>query len=163
VSAEQLHENDRVRIVRALEVHAQTGQSLAALRAQHALGAARYDALRIALDVPHELLHERIGARTEAMFAQGFVAEVQGLLDRHGRTPRALAAVGYREVVAHLTEGVPLDQTIEAVARATRIYARRQRTWLKNEPGERWHVAPDALLSLQGMQRLEDFLSAMLC
>ena len=158
--AQQVHENDLIRIVRGLEVHAQTGLPLGALRAQHALGAPRYRALRLILDWPQDVLNERIRQRTQAMFAEGFVDEVQTLLTRHGRTPRALSSVGYREVVRHLCDGEPLAQTIEQVERATRIYARRQRTWLKNEPGDAWATTPDAVLSAEGMTRLAAFLSA---
>lgn len=158
LTAARVHANDRVRIVRALEVHAQTGTPLGALQAEHALGAPRYRALRISLEWPIEVLHARIAERTAAMFARGFVDEVHGLLDRHGTTPRAFGAVGYREVVAHLTAGVPYEETVASVARATRIYARRQRTWLNGEPGERWPVTVDALLSREGFARLARFL-----
>jgi tRNA dimethylallyltransferase len=154
----RIHPNDEVRIVRALEVHAQTGRALGELHSQHALGAPRYRSLRVILDWPHELLNERILARTHAMFAQGFVEEVRLLLQEHGPTPRALSSVGYLEVVAHLTDDVPLDETIAKVDRSTRIYARRQRTWLNNEPGDRWLVHPDSLLSAEGLARIRAFL-----
>lgn len=160
--ASQIHENDRVRIVRALEVHAQTGRPLGELRAEHALGAPRYRALRVVLDWPHAELHERIRVRTEAMFAQGFIDEVRALLARYGPSPRAFASVGYRDVVEHLERGVPLAETMAQVERATRIYARRQRTWLKNEPGERWLVHPDELAGAAARERLARFLDAAL-
>jgi tRNA dimethylallyltransferase len=163
LAAARIHENDSIRIVRALEVHAQTGRPLGALWAEHALGGPRYEALRLSLELPQELLSERIRARTDAMFAGGLVQEVASLLERYGTTPRALASVGYREVVQHLRGGVPLAETIEAVVRSTRIYARRQRTWLKNEPGTRWDVAPDAIASAQGAQRIAEFLGRDHC
>jgi tRNA dimethylallyltransferase len=158
IAAARIHPRDEVRIVRALEVLQQTGKPLGTLRAEHALGAPRYDALRVVLDLPNDLLHERIRLRTDEMFALGFLDEVRRLLARHGSTPRALASVGYREVVSHLTAGVPLSDTVEAVARATRIYARRQRTWLKSEPGERWTAPPAVVSSPEGVQRLQHFL-----
>lgn len=157
-AAQQVHENDLIRVVRGLEVHAQTGQRLSDLRAQHALGAPRYRALRVILDWPQDILNERIRQRTQAMFEAGFVDEVRQLLAAHGRTPRALASVGYREVVRHLCEHEPLSQTIEQVERSTRIYARRQRTWLKNEPGDAWSATPGEVLSAEGLARLAAFL-----
>jgi len=157
LAAAQVHENDQVRIVRALEVFAQTGQPLGELRARHALGAPRYRALRVILDWPSELLHARIQQRTAEMFAAGFVDEVRGLLASYGRTPRALSSVGYREVVAHLCDDVSLDKTVLATERSTRIYARRQRTWLKNEPGDLWSTSPELLLSPAGRERLSEF------
>jgi tRNA dimethylallyltransferase len=142
LAARKIHPNDTVRVTRALEVHAQTGLRLGELRASHALGEPRYRALRVILDWPNELLYPRIAQRTAEMFARGFVDEVRALLERWP-TARALGAVGYREVVAHLQSGAELDATIASVERATRIYARRQRTWLKNEPGDRLLARPD--------------------
>ena len=159
IAAARLHPNDRVRVVRALEVHAQTGKPLGALRETHALGAPRHRALRIALEWPADVLGTRIEARTRAMFEAGLVEEVRGLLARFGPGLRALGAVGYREVVAHLTEGVPLDETRARVARATRIYARRQRTWLRSEPGDRWDAHPDVVLTTEGLTRIAGFLA----
>jgi tRNA dimethylallyltransferase len=92
------------------------------------------------------------------MLERGFVDEVRGLIERHGRDVRPLGAVGYRELVAHVCDGVPLAQSLLEVERATRIYARRQRTWLKNEPGERWITQSDEVLSHAGIARLEAFL-----
>ena len=163
LAAAQIHANDLVRIVRALEVHAQTGEQLGELRARHALGAPRYRALRLILDWPQEELNARIRARTEQMFARGFVKEVQRLLATAGDPlPRAFASVGYREVVRLLNEaeaGRPsLTETIAQVERSTRIYARRQRTWLNNEPGERWTARVDDVLSEPGLTRLGEFL-----
>jgi tRNA dimethylallyltransferase len=157
-AAKAIHPNDSVRIVRALEVHRQTGQALGALRKQHALGAPRYRALRIVLDIPAEMLTERIRARTAHMIEHGFIAEVRGLTERFGRTARPLSAVGYREMVAHLCDGASLEETRRAINRATRIYARRQRTWLKNEPGDRWITEAEQVLEDVGLARLQTFL-----
>jgi tRNA dimethylallyltransferase len=85
------------------------------------------------LDWPRPMLHQRIESRVDAMFAQGFVAEVEGLLTRFGRLGRtASQAVGYREVVEHLHGGVPLVETIEHVKTRTRRFARRQATWFRS-------------------------------
>lgn len=156
-AAAQIHPNDRVRVVRALEVFEQTGQALGALRREHALGAPRYRALRIVLDLAPDVLTPRIETRCREMIARGFAAEVRALVERHGRDVRALGAVGYAEMVAHVCDGVPLEITARAIERATRIYARRQRTWLKSEPGERWLTHPDEVLSDAGLARLRDF------
>jgi tRNA dimethylallyltransferase len=159
-AAAQIHPNDRVRIVRALEVFEQTGQPLGTLRHGHALGAARYRALRVVLELPADELNRRIEQRTGAMIAEGFAAEVEHLLGRYGRDARPLGSVGYREMVAHLCDGVGLEDTVRGINRATRIYARRQRTWLRSEPGERWLASPDHVLERAGLARLERFLEA---
>ena len=157
-AAAQIHPNDRVRIVRALEVYEQTGQALGELRRTHALGAPRYRALRLVLDLPPDLLSERIQARCREMLERGFVDEVRALVERHGRDARALGAVGYRELVAHVCDGLSLEESVREMERSTRIYARRQRTWLKNEPGDRWITQPEEVLSETGLARIEAFL-----
>lgn len=157
-AAEVIHPHDLVRIVRALEVFEQTGTPLGQLRRAHALGAPRYRALRVVIDLPPEELSERIRARTSQMLALGFEAEVRGLVARYGREVRPLSAVGYREMVAHVCDGVGLSETQLSIERATRVYARRQRTWLKNEPGERWLCRPEEALSNDGQARLRAFM-----
>jgi tRNA dimethylallyltransferase len=159
-AAALIHPNDRVRIVRALEVFEQTGQPLGTLRSAHALGAPRYRALRVVLELPADELNRRIEQRTGAMIAEGFAAEVERLLARYGREARPLGSVGYREMVAHLCDGLGLDDTVRAINRATRIYARRQRTWLRGEPGERWLASPERVLEPAGIARLERFMEA---
>lgn len=157
LAAADIHPHDRVRVVRALEVHEQTGSPLGSLRAAHALGAPRYRALRIVLEVPPEELTKRIELRTHQMLAQGFVEEVRALLSRHARSVRPLGAVGYREMVEHLCDGVSLEETIRKINQSTRIYARRQRTWLNNEPGELWQTTRDEVLAPEGLARLKAF------
>jgi tRNA dimethylallyltransferase len=159
-AAAQIHPNDRVRIVRALEVYEQTGQALGQLRRTHALGAPRYRALRLVLTLSPDELTTRIRARCNEMLERGFADEVRGLIARHGRELRALGAVGYRELVAHVCDGTSIEECARAIERSTRIYARRQRTWLKNEPGERWLTRAEEVLSEAGLARLRAFWEA---
>lgn len=157
-AAADIHPNDRVRVVRALEVHAQTGTPLGELRHEHALGQPRYHALRVVLDLPPDELTSRIAQRTQQMIERGLEAEVRRLVERYGRELRALGAVGYREMVAHVCDGVGLEETCVAINQATRVYARRQRTWLKNEPGELWLCRPEQLFEEQGLATVQPFL-----
>lgn len=157
-AAADIHPNDRVRIVRALEVYEQLGRPLGELRRVHALGSPRYRALRVVLDLAPELLTERIEARTSQMIERGFAAEVRDLVARYGRDVRPLSAVGYREMVRHVCDGESLEDTVRTINQSTRIYARRQRTWLKNEPGDRWLCPPNQVLAPAGLDKLAAFL-----
>lgn len=157
-AAAAIHPNDRVRIVRALEVHAQTGIPMGELRAAHALGAPRHPAFLVVLDVGRDELAERIRARTHAMIQAGWADEVRRLVRRWGRDVRALGSVGYRQMLEHVLAsgegGAAIDATEAAIVKATRIYARRQRTWWKNEPGVCIRTTPRELLSDEGMERI---------
>ncbi len=143
-AAAAIHPNDRLRIVRALEVHAQTGVALGELRAQHALGERR-PSLFLVLTPERSELERRIETRARAMWERGLETEARALLERFGPGVRPLGAVGYRQVVAHILADPPpaAEDTLDAIVRATRLYARRQRTWFASDPGVDRRIAPD--------------------
>jgi tRNA dimethylallyltransferase len=133
VSARGIHLNDKLRVVRALEVYAQLGQPLGELRAAHALGAPRYRTFTIVLDLPRVAHAERVRARTREMLERGLIDEARSIVATYGPDLRALQSVGYRQALAHLIEHISLEQTELEIVRATLLYARRQRTWWKQD------------------------------
>ena len=134
LAADAIHPNDALRIVRALEVHAQTGAAMGELRRVHALGADRYEGYFVALDAALEELEPRITARLEHMLALGFVEEIRGLLARYPATARGFGSVGYKQMVPHVEGHVSLDEALRDAYFATRTYARKQRNWFRGEP-----------------------------
>lgn len=134
VMAARLHPNDRVRVVRALEVFYKLGRPFSEVQAEHAFEVPRHEASRLWLDRAD--LEERIDRRVLQMVAQGYVAEVQGLLAR-GVSPesRPMRSLGYRWMVAHLHAGLPLDEAIAGTQRDTRRFARKQRLMLRSIGG----------------------------
>ncbi|UJR79397.1 tRNA (adenosine(37)-N6)-dimethylallyltransferase MiaA [Sandaracinus amylolyticus] len=158
-AASAIHENDELRIVRALEVFEQTGRPLGELRAEHALGAPRYPYLHVALDLPRDELYARIDARIDTMIAAGWLDEARALLARWGPDVRPFGSVGYRELRDHLVHGVPWDETVQHVRKSTRVYTRRQRTWLGNEPDVAWRTDAKTLLSPEGEARIRAFFT----
>lgn len=151
-AASAIHPNDRLRIVRALEVHAQTGEPLGELRAKHALGTPRHDALVLLIDRPRDEMAARMEARTASMLARGLVDEVRALLARWGPDVRAMDAVGYKEVRAFLAAEIDETALAPAITRATKIYARRQRTWWGHD-ADAIRGAPDAVLAGERVAR----------
>ena len=125
------------RIVRALEVIEITGSPFSAALPE--LGAPRYGAVLLGLDLPTEVLDHRIARRVGRMFDAGLVDEVRGLLDvglRDGRT--ASRAVGYQQVLAALDGDGDLARAAEDTVRATRRLVRRQRSWFRRDSRIRW-------------------------
>lgn len=159
LAAEKIHPNDALRIVRALEVFEQTGRPLGELRREHALGAPRYPHLFIVLDRDRDALDRAIEERLEAMLAAGWVDEVRALLERWPADARAFGSVGYAQIVAHLREGVPMDETRKRIRKVTRTYARRQRTWFRSEPGVDWRTEAAAVTSEEGIARVTEWLA----
>lgn len=154
VSATAVHPNDALRIVRALEVYEQTGIALGTLRRAHALGQPRYRALFLVLDKDRDRHGAAIDARARQMLDSGWVDEVRALRALWGDDIRPFGSVGYREVLEHVRAGVPLDETLRRIAKSTRVYARRQRTWFKSEPGVSCRVDEAELRTPSGLERV---------
>lgn len=131
---------DGRRTVRALEVVELTGQPFAASAPR--IGAPRWDTAIVGLDCDTTVLDERLARRTDAMFDQGLVDEVRGLLGeglRDGVT--ASRALGYAQVLAALDAGAGPDQLREAREQTyvgTRRYVRRQRSWFRRDHRVAW-------------------------
>jgi len=141
----RVHPSDRHRVLRALEIAAVAGVQPSRARAAWSSSEARHGCLFLALWPDREALYGRIDARTEEMFRRGLVGEVRGLLDTGvSRSLKPMMALGYRHAAAHLLDGVPLSETIEAVKRDTRRYAKRQITWLSSEPNLVHSIPGDA-------------------
>jgi tRNA dimethylallyltransferase len=137
-AAAQIRENDRVRIERALEVHALSGRPLSELQREHRFAEARYQALTIFLDPPRELLRERIDRRTHEMYAGGALQkETQWLLDRGA--VKALKIIGYGECAEALRSN-DFRFAEERTAARTRQYAKRQRTWFAKDFPPEWPI-----------------------
>lgn len=146
LAAARIHPNDAVRITRALEIHAQTGRPAGELRREHALGAPRHRARVALVDLPIADHDRAVEARIDAMLARGWLAETRSLIERFPEA-RALMSVGYRELRRACLGERSLDEARLDAIRATRTYARRQRTWWKSEPGERIATTAAALVA----------------
>ncbi len=128
--AARLHPHDRVRISRGVEVFLQTGQRLSDLHDAHAAAPDRVDARLVWLDRPD--LEARIDARVLQMVGDGYVAEVERLLERgFSRELKPMRSLGYRHLADHLLDGIGLDEAIRRTQRDTRRFAHKQRTWRK--------------------------------
>ena len=157
--AAKISPTDPIRIVRALEVFAISGEPLSAHHARHAALPPRYDARFVALEVPRPVLVERIAARARAMLAGGWVDEVRAILaDGYPWDAKPLQSVGYAEVVAHARGELPAEALEGAVIKATKGFAKRQRTWFRGEEGVTW-VTPAEAAGPDFLRATRDFLA----
>jgi tRNA dimethylallyltransferase len=136
--ARRLHPNDRVRVVRALEL-VRAGSALGDEQVRWRGGQPADDVLYVGLTMPREALAERLRARVRGMVEAGLAAEVRALLDR-GYDPAlpAMRGIGYAQFVEVVQGRMALDEAMRRMERDTLRYARRQRTWFAREPGIRW-------------------------
>lgn len=146
--ARRVQLRDRPRVLRGLAFHAETGERLSAIwAAQRAQGRGPTDAaepggsqgaLRFALSLPVRTLESRIRERLERMLEAGLLEEARALHGRYGgRPPASLTAVGYPELFRHFQGEASLDEALGRMLVRTRQYAKRQRTWFRNQDGYR--------------------------
>lgn len=144
--AARLPSKDRVRIIRALEIEALTGQRASEIRQAHRFANSKYDSQLWVLNPPRERVYEAINARTKDMFARGLVDETRSLVAQGYREAAPMRAVGYAQALQVLDGTMSEREALESVAQATRHYAKRQVTWFKKEPGAKW-IAPEHALT----------------
>ncbi|MCC6486045.1 MAG: tRNA (adenosine(37)-N6)-dimethylallyltransferase MiaA [Candidatus Hydrogenedentes bacterium] len=142
--AQLIQPNDLRRIVRALEVHELTGQSLSAHHRKHQELRPILPSVQVALDFPREVLYERIAKRVDNMLDSGFIEEVKALLDAgHGPALERLRSLGYREFASYLRGEKSLQEARDAMIMLTRRYAKRQLTWFRADPRIHWLPATE--------------------
>ena len=139
-AAERIRENDLVRVVRALEIAA-GGRPQSELFEAHRFSLRRYRYRLLALDVPRDELHRRIGERAAAMASGGIVEEALRLLQRFdGPLPRL--PIGYADAVACARGEFGPEELAARIALHHRRYARRQVIWLRREQDVEWLRPP---------------------
>jgi tRNA dimethylallyltransferase len=136
-SAEKIDARNYRRTIRALEVILTTGKKFSDQRGQIE---SEYHLITIGLKRPRAELYERVDQRIEAMFANGFLDEVKGLLQR-GYSPSlpTMSAIGYRECIRIIDGELSEEQAKVEIRRATRVFVRRQTNWFKeSDPNIEW-------------------------
>ena len=138
--AATLNPKDGQRILRALEVLAATGQSIAAFQDRRGPVVIEPDrAMKFVVLPDRAVLHRRIDGRFEKMLEMGAVEEVQALLAL-GLPPQmpVMKAIGVQQISAMLRGEMTRAEVLAAGAAATRQYAKRQMTWFRNQMDESW-------------------------
>ena len=131
-AAEKLHPNDLKRVIRALEIFEAGGVKKSEINDGQK---ARFDYVAVAIDYPREELYERINLRVDKMFEVGLVEEVSSLLSRGiDENCRCMQAIGYKEVIECLKNGLSQSTMRDIIKQNTRRYAKRQITFFKKLP-----------------------------
>jgi tRNA dimethylallyltransferase len=141
-SADRLNPNDFVRVSRALEVFEVSGRPLSEWQSEHGFRAERYRAKHLGVRWSTENLRARIARRTERALASGWIEEVERLVLSGYRDTRPMASVGYRQVLAHTEGKLDRAELAPAIDRATGVFSRRQKTWLRDRPIDWFDAEP---------------------
>ena len=130
------------RIIRALEVFYETGETITSHNLKTQAIPPRYSPLWLGLDFePRALLYERIDLRVGIMLETGLEKEIRDLL-ASGISPNctAMQAIGYKEFVAALEGRCTMEEAADEVRKASRRYAKRQLTWFRRNKNIHWLV-----------------------
>ena len=139
-AASRLHLSDRKRIIRALEVYLETGETITAHNRKTQAIPPRYTPLWLGLDFAERSeLYRRIDLRVGIMLKQGLVKEIQDLL-ASGIPAKctAMQAIGYKEFVAVLSGQGTIGEAADEVRKSSRHYAKRQLTWFRRNKSIHW-------------------------
>ena len=143
VGAGRMEATNRRRVVRALEVTLGSGRPFSSFGP----GLDAYPPTprfhQVGLRIERDELTARIGRRFEAMMRAGFVDEVR-TLRAAGLSKTARQALGYRELLAHVEDGRPLEDAVAEAVQRTRTFAVRQDRWFRRDPRIHWIDAPAA-------------------
>ena len=137
------------RLMRALEVFKATGKSILHFRKGNK-AKRDFAIIKIALELPKEMLHRNINTRVDQMMEAGLLEEVRSLIPYQHLN--ALQTVGYKELFDHFNGEINLADAIEEIKKNTRQYAKRQMTWFKKDKDYLW-LTPDKERLLQEAER----------
>ncbi len=133
-STKAIHPNNRKRVIRAIEYSLHTGKPISELNERLRQKEAPYDLLFLVLDMPRDVLYERIDQRVDLMIQNGLVDEVRKLVAAGcTREMVSMKGLGYKEILAYLEGECSLDEAIYILKRDTRHFAKRQMTWMRRE------------------------------
>lgn len=136
VSAQKIHFNNKVKIIRAIEVCQTLNKPHSQVAGKKEL---EFDVEWIGLNFKDRAdLYERINQRVDEMMGKGLVEETKALLKKHGRINNFINTIGYQEILEYLDGKISLDDAIFNIKQNTRRYAKRQLTWFRRNKEINW-------------------------
>lgn len=137
-TAAELHPNNLVRVIRALEVFELTGKKLSQYKAESRLEETPYDSVIIGLSYSdRQILYDRINRRVDIMVESGLVDEARTVFES-GNMKTAGNAIGYKELIPYFRNECSLEECVEKIKQETRRYAKRQLTWFRKNAKIHW-------------------------
>lgn len=131
-AAKNISENDKKRIIRILEIYKETGKTKTQLEIESRKNGVLYDYRVFAINMPREILYDRINRRVDIMIERGLIDEVKQLYEKYGEELRtAVQGIGYKEVIDYLNGVYSKEEMVEKIKMETRRYAKRQLTWFR--------------------------------
>jgi tRNA dimethylallyltransferase len=138
-AAEQIHENNIKRVIRALEYYQQTGKRISEHNEEQRKKESAYNQAYFVLTMDREQLYHRIDRRVDLMMEEGLLEEVKNLLEEGvPKEAVSMQGLGYKEMVSYLSGECSLEEAVYILKRDTRHFAKRQLTWFRREKDVVW-------------------------
>lgn len=139
VSADAIHAHNVKRVIRALEFYHQNGSPISAHNEEQKQHESPYNLAYFVLNMPRELLYERIDLRVDQMMKEGLLEEVSRLKEEGcHRGMVSMQGLGYKEILEYLDGECSLEEAVYTLKRDTRHFAKRQLTWFRRENEVTW-------------------------
>lgn len=137
-SAESIHMNNRVRVIRAVEVSKLLNKPFSEVKG---VKESEYDVEWIFPEIEsREVLYDRINKRVDLMIEEGLIDETKYLLSKHGRIKNLVNTIGYQEIIGYLDGKLSLDDAVELIKQNSRRYSKRQLTWFRKNPNLNFNI-----------------------
>lgn len=158
-SARNIHENNRVRLERAIEVYRLTGRKFSEVSKENIRGN-NVEFVYTALERDRDNLYERINKRVDIMFDEGLLNEAEWIYNNYKEGLEEIKAIGYKELFLYFEGEISLEEAKKLIKRESRRYAKRQFTWFKRNKEIKWfnldhneeNQVKDEILNLFGKQ-----------
>lgn len=156
-AAENIHKNNKIRVVRALEIYYSSGNTKSVQNERSRLEDSPYDVLYFVIGFKNRaLLYNRINRRVDLMAENGLVDEAERCLQNGGKT--SAQAIGHKELVPYFNGSISLDEALDKLKQETRHYAKRQITWFKKRENAVWLYADEEDIAKKAVDKSREFL-----
>ncbi|VYT65814.1 tRNA (adenosine(37)-N6)-dimethylallyltransferase MiaA [Clostridium tertium] len=135
VSYNEIHFNNRKRVIRALEVYKLTKKPFSSYNLGDDIYNGPYETNYYVLDMNREVLYDRINLRVDIMMENGLLEECIKLKEMgYNSSMQSMQGIGYKEILYYLDNKISLNEAIEMIKKGSRNYAKRQLTWFRRDP-----------------------------
>ena len=156
-AAENIHKNNKTRVVRALEIYYSSGNTKSVQNEKSRLEESPYDVLYFVIGFKDRaLLYDRINRRVDIMAENGLVDEARHCLESGGKT--SAQAIGHKELLPYFNGEASLDEALDKLKQETRHYAKRQITWFKKRENAVWLYADEVDMAKEAVDKSREFL-----
>lgn len=156
-AAENIHKNNKTRVVRALEIYYSSGNTKSVQNEKSRLEGSPYDVLYFVIGFKDRaLLYSRINRRVDSMAESGLSDEAERCLQNGGKT--SAQAIGHKELIPYFNGSISLDEALDKLKQETRRYAKRQITWFKKREGAVWLYADEEDIAKKAVDKSREFL-----